>query len=305
MAKLPKIMSLEPQEEEENQTELYSENVLKDKDFIDKNELKYTNATLKNITLLDTGQENNVVDTNRSGTVGNTKVSESFDVNVNINLGGESNVNLQDNKSDAVQISDPNPDTKSIERDINNSISNTIPEENIEKPLTNKITESESNTNKMNESILSGSDTNKSKKKVTFQKYPTNDEIQDINTMPLNPTLDNESAAKPSDSLPNTPNESNINIDGKFNSNSGMNIEDELQIREDILENDCYSPVKNDNDNHMDTHGESLNFESSIDPSNFKTMDSTVFSNTMTTMVMDEDSEDDMLNMPNPGQFSQ
>lgn len=55
----------------------------------------------------------------------------------------------------------------------------------------------------------------------------------------------------------------------------------------------------------MDTLGESVNFESSIDPSNFKTIDSTVLTNTMTTMVMDEDSEDDMLNMPNPGQFSQ
>lgn len=94
----------------------------------------------------------------------------------------------------------------------------------------------------MNESILSGSETNKSKKKVTFQKYPTNDEIQDINSIqPLNPSLNNESAAKPSDSLPNTPNESNINVDGKFNSNSQLNIEDDfdnMQIREDILENE-------------------------------------------------------------------
>jgi len=40
MAKLPKIMSLEPPEEEGNQTELYSENVLKDNDSPEKNESK-------------------------------------------------------------------------------------------------------------------------------------------------------------------------------------------------------------------------------------------------------------------------
>jgi len=56
----------------------------------------------------------------------------------------------------------------------------------------------------------------------------------------------------------------------------------------------------------MDNLGESINFTDSIDPSNFKTMDSTVMSNTMTTMVMDEDSEDDLQDMPyNKHPFSQ
>jgi len=78
-----------------------------------------------------------------------------------------------------------------------------------------------------------------------------------VNTLqPLNPSLQNESSSKPSDSLPNsnnnnnnniiTPNESNI--DGKFNSHSGLNEVDDLQIREDIIENDGQSPIKNDNE---------------------------------------------------------
>jgi len=76
-----------------------------------------------------------------------------------------------------------------------------------------------------------------------------------VNTLqPLNPSLQNESySSNPSDSLPNshnnniiTPNESNI--DGKFNSHSGLNEVDDLQIREDIIENDGQSPIKNDNE---------------------------------------------------------
>lgn len=109
---------------------------------------------------MDTGQE--PIDTNRSGTVENTKVSESFDVNVNINFGGESNVALQDNKdSDAVQVSDPSLETQTLDRDTNNSIQKDMNQDsNCEKE----------DSNKLNESILSETQTNKSKKKVTFQK---------------------------------------------------------------------------------------------------------------------------------------
>jgi len=117
---------------------------------------------MKDIKFLDNAQEN--VDTNRSGTVANSKVTESFDCNVMINLGGESNVNLQDNKeSDAVQISDPNPDTISIEKEI------TL-ENNNENNDDLKMNETNNNNTELNNSILSVSDTNKSKKKVTFQK---------------------------------------------------------------------------------------------------------------------------------------
>jgi len=116
---------------------------------------------MKDIKFLDNAQEN--VDTNRSGTVANSKVTESFDCNVMINLGGESNVNLQDNKeSDAVQISDPNPDTISIEKEI------TLENNNENNDL--KMNETNNNNTELNNSILSVSDTNKSKKKVTFQK---------------------------------------------------------------------------------------------------------------------------------------
>jgi len=116
---------------------------------------------MKDIKFLDNAQEN--VDTNRSGTVANSKVTESFDCNVMINLGGESNVNLQDNKeSDAVQISDPNPDTISIEKEI------TLQNNNENNDL--KMNETNNNNTELNNSILSVSDTNKSKKKVTFQK---------------------------------------------------------------------------------------------------------------------------------------
>jgi len=76
---------------------------------------------------------------------------------------------------------------------------------------------------------------------------------------------------------------------------------DGLQLRDDFNEESMVdSPGKHDQ------FGESINFGESLDiiPTHMRTLDSTSMSNTQTTMVMEEDSEDDLRNMPNSGEFT-
>lgn len=221
------------------------------------------------------------------------------------------NVNDPTKISNEVQLSSLDQENKTVDSQLNNSMEKV---DNDQDKNNQKDKDKDNKSKDLNESLLSDG-TNKSHtksiKKVTFDfksdmNSNTINEIEEINiTTQSQPKIDDN---QPSDEA--NPVKPDDNLD-KFSNNkesheSNINDHDDLQIREDFDE-DVDSPIKNNanDENDNDIFCDTLESTTNLDPTKFQTMDSTYMSNTQTTMVMDEDSDDDMVGMPDIGQFSQ